>query len=82
MLVQGQRRVAMTGYPQTEPYLRGTGRVIPEPLERTVPVEALMRALLALFEKIVKMSRTLPEDAYVAALNVEEPGGLADLVAS
>ncbi|HUS15729.1 MAG TPA: endopeptidase La [Chloroflexia bacterium] len=82
LLVQGQQRVEITGYSQTAPFLRGTGRVIAEPLERTVPVEALMRTLLGLFEKVVKMSRTLPEDAYVAALNVEEPGGLADLIAS
>ena len=32
-----------------------------------MPVEALMRAVLALFEKVVKLSRTMPEDAYVAA---------------
>ena len=42
----------------------------------------MMRAVLALFEKVVKMSPALPEDAYVAALNVDEPGWLADLVAS
>ena len=43
--------------------------------------EALMRAVLALFEKIVDLNPNLPEDAYVAAMNEKEPGGLADLVA-
>ena len=41
-----------------------------------------MRAVLALFEKVVQLSRSLPEDAYVAAMNAEEPGWLADMVAS
>jgi hypothetical protein len=47
-----------------------------------VATEALMRAVLALFEKVVQLNRNLPDDAYVAAMNVEEPGWLADLVAS
>ena len=41
-----------------------------------------MRAVLALFEKCVKTSKNLPEDHYIAAMNVEDPGRLADLVAS
>jgi ATP-dependent Lon protease len=50
--------------------------------ERTLAVEAMTRAALALFEKVVRLSRTLPDDAYVTALNVEDPGGIADLIAS
>jgi len=42
--------------------------------------EALMRAVLALFEKAVDLNPDLPEDAYVAAMNEREPGNLADLV--
>src|SRR4028119_234968 len=45
-------------------------------------IEALMRAVLALFEKTVKLSRNLSEESYVAAMNVDEPGWLADLIAS
>jgi len=41
-----------------------------------------MRAVLGLFEKCVKSSKNLPEDHFIAAMNVEEPGRLADLVAS
>jgi len=38
--------------------------------------------VLALFEKVVQYSRTLPDDAYIAAMNADEPGWLADLIAS
>ncbi len=82
LLVQGQRRVEITGFTQETPYFRARGRVIAEPAEPSLASEAMMRAVLALFEKVVKMSPALPEDAYVAALNVDEPGWLADLVAS
>ena len=41
-----------------------------------------MRAVLSLFEKVVKLSRTLPDDSYIMAMNVDEPGWLADLIAS
>ena len=50
--------------------------------EKTIAVEAMMRAVLSLFEKVVKLSRTLPDDSYIMAMNVDEPGWLADLIAS
>ena len=55
---------------------------VEESTEKSLPVEALMRAVLSLFEKCVKASKNLPEDHYIAAMNVEEPGRLADLIAS
>ena len=33
--------------------------------------EALMRAVLTLFEKVVRLNDDLPEDAYIAAMNVD-----------
>jgi ATP-dependent Lon protease len=50
--------------------------------DRTIAVEAMMRAVLALYEKVVRLSRSLPDDAYTTAMNVDDPGGLADLIAS
>jgi ATP-dependent Lon protease len=37
--------------------------------------------VLALFEKVVELNRGLPEEAYVFAMNADQPGWLADLVA-
>ena len=81
VLVQGVRRVRILGYEQREPYLVARVEPIVEDTEKTTAVEALMRAVLALFEKTVKASKTTPEEAYIAAMNVDEPGWLADLVA-
>jgi ATP-dependent Lon protease len=82
LLVQGQRRVRVNRYVHTEPFMLVEGEPIEERVEKNPAVEALMRAVLALFEKIVKLSRTLSEESYVAAMNVDEPGWLADLIAS
>ena len=39
-------------------------------------------AVLALFEKVVHLSHSIPEDAYIAAMNADDPGTRADLIAS
>ncbi len=82
ILTQGQRRAEILEFVQTQPYFRARARLIEEPSDKPPATEALMRAVLALFEKVVNLNRSLPEDAYVYAMNIEEPGWLADLVAS
>ncbi|HWQ13874.1 MAG TPA: endopeptidase La [Roseiflexaceae bacterium] len=82
VVVQGQRRMRVTAFVQERPLLRAQATVVYEDGERTIAVEAMMRAVLSLFEKVVKLSRTLPDDSYIMAMNVDEPGWLADLIAS
>ena len=81
MMSQGLRRVQIVEYVHLEPYIRVRALPIYEATERTALTEALMRAVLALFEKVVQLNRNLPEDAYVFAMNIDEPGWLADLMA-
>src|SRR5688572_8990068 len=81
-LVQGQRRVRVVGLVDDEPYLRLKVIPIEEPPHELASIEALMRAVLGLYEKVVKLSRTLPDDHYVAAMNIDQPGWLADFVVS
>ncbi len=82
VLTQGQRRAQIIEFTQIEPYLRARVHLIDDPITKPPATEALMRAVLALFEKVIHLNRALPEDAYVYAMNVTEPGWLADLVAS
>jgi len=81
MLGQGLCRLQIVEYIHLEPYIRVRALPIYETEEKTPLTEALMRAVLALFEKVVQLNRTLPEDAYVFAMNVDGPGWLADLMA-
>ncbi|HQA68584.1 MAG TPA: endopeptidase La [Aggregatilineales bacterium] len=81
-LVQGRRRVVVTGLDTSGPYLRATAQPIPERTEHSTEIKARMRTVLTLFEKCVQLNRSLPEDAYMFALNIEDPSWLADLVAT
>ena len=82
VLAQGRRRVELIEFTQFEPYVRARARVIDETLDWQENTEALMRAVLTLFEKVVTLNRNIPEDAYTYALNIGEPGWIADFVAS
>jgi ATP-dependent Lon protease len=82
VFVQGRRRLRLLKLTKTEPYLMA--RVLPvlDTVEPSLSTEAQMRAVLTLFEKVVRLSRNIPDDAFVMAMNVNEPSWLADLVAS
>ncbi|HEY63425.1 MAG TPA: endopeptidase La [Caldilineae bacterium] len=82
ILCQGRQRVQIEEFTQEEPFLQARGTLIWEEEPEGLPTEALMRAVLALFEKCVELNPNLPEEAYIAAMNVDEPGWLADLIAS
>jgi ATP-dependent Lon protease len=82
ILTQGRQRVRILELVQTEPYIIARANPIIESTKKGLVTEALMRAALALFEKVVQLSADIPEDAYIAALNVDEPGWLSDLIAS
>ncbi|HET7771301.1 MAG TPA: endopeptidase La [Chloroflexota bacterium] len=82
VLVQGQRRMRAIEFIRDEQMLRV--RAVPLPDKEREPADSaeLMKNVLAVFEQCVKLNKNLPEDAYVAAMNVDSPGRLADLVAS
>ncbi len=84
ILVQGRRRVAVVEYLAVEPYFRVRARPIEERETAAVSrqIQAHMRAVLALFEKCARLNHNIPEEAYIYALNIDEPGWLADAIAS
>ena len=82
LLAQGRRRLEIVEFVQWEPYIRVRARPLPALEEWEVTTEALMRAVLAVFEKIVDLNQNLPDEALTFALNIDEPGWLADFIAS
>ncbi|MBV9229333.1 MAG: endopeptidase La [Chloroflexi bacterium] len=82
ILIRGQRRLRRIEYTQYMPYMRVQAEVIPEETEPSMALEALKRAVLALFEKCVKLNTTLSDDAYITAMNIDEPGLMADFIIS
>ncbi len=81
-LVQGRRRVELIEFTQTEPYMRARVRPIFEGIRIDRKTEATMRSVLDLFHRCVQLNRSLPEEAYLFALNIDEPGWLADMIAT
>jgi ATP-dependent Lon protease len=79
-LVQGRRRVELIEFTQLEPYMRARARIVQESLEINRQIDATMRTALELFQKCVDLDRSLPEEAHLYALNIEEPGWLADMI--
>lgn len=82
VLGQGRHRVEIIEFTQWDPYIRVRAKIIYEPTEWQRNTEALMRAVTTLFEKVVSLDRNMPEDAYTFAINIDEPGWLADFIAS
>ena len=42
--------------------------------------DATMRTALEMFQRCVQLDRSLPEEAYLYALNIDDPGWLADMI--
>ena len=82
VLLHGQRRLRRIEYTQHTPFMCVRAEIVDEETERTLEVDALVRATLALFEKCVKLSNALPEEAYITAMNIDQPGWLADFIVS
>ncbi len=82
VLLQGVARIEIVEFTRQEPYLRARVRQLADQGERTPEVEAMHRTLVGLFQRIVSLSPTLPNDLAVTAANLTDPGRLADFVAA
>ncbi len=82
LIVQGLERIRITEYVQTEPYLRAKVEVLPDEEVASVEQEAMMRATLDLFRRLVQLVPHMPEELETAALNAESARQLAYLVAA
>lgn len=81
-LVQGRRRIKVVEFIQEEPFIIVRAKVIEESIEVDKKMDALMRTTRDLFERCVQLDRTLPDEAHLFAINITEPGWLADMIAT
>jgi ATP-dependent Lon protease len=81
-LVQGRRRVEIVKFLRTSPYIKVRARPIYESQTPDREAQALMRSAVDLFERCVQLDRSIPEEAHLFALNISEPGWLADMIAT
>lgn len=79
-LVQGRRRVEIVEYLQEEPFLVVQARPVYETMQVDQQTDATMRTAIEMFQKCVQLDRSLPEEAYLYALNIDDPGWLSDMI--
>ena len=82
LLVQGLERIRVTEWVETEPYLTAKVATIPDVVDETIEVEALMRNVLDQFRRLAELVPSIPGELLTAALNVEDPRQLVYAIAT
>ena len=82
VLVEGLDRGRALEFKEEGGFLKVVAKLIPRQVETGSGIEAVMSKVIAHFEQYVKLSNNLHYDAMLAAVRVEDPGKLADTIAS
>jgi ATP-dependent Lon protease len=82
IIVQGIKRIRVTEFLHTEPYLIGRIEETPVPAAEGIEVEALIRETRDLFKRLVALVPDLPDELAAAADSLNDGLHLAYLVAS
>jgi len=82
VLVEGIARAKARSFISDDPYFLVEVEQYSEEFEKDSEIEALMRSLVYQFEQYVKLSKRIPPETVVSVVNLEEPGRLADIIAS
>src|SRR5258708_1222112 len=81
VLVEGLWRIRIKEYEAQTPYLRAKIEVWKDVKEDSIELAALTRNAQTQFQEIIKLSPAMADQVKIAALNTEDPGHLADLIA-
>ncbi len=83
VLVEGKKRARIKSYvPNEEFYVVEIEEIEEENGQRTSKVEAIMRSVLETFESYAKISKKIPQELMGTVSSIDEPGRLADIIAS
>jgi ATP-dependent Lon protease len=81
-LVQGRRRVKILNILETQPFMIVEAQPVSEDFRITRKMTALMRTSRNLFEQCVGLNDSLPEEAHLFSININDPSWLADMIAT
>jgi ATP-dependent Lon protease len=83
VFTEGNERVHLGEFAQLTPFMTAEFEAIADvDPPQTPEAEALQRNVVSQFQQIVTSSPTLSDDLQTIAINIEEPGRLADFIAS
>src|ERR1700716_817587 len=83
VFTEGNERVHLCEFSQLDSFLAAEYEVLEDVEPKASPeTEALQRNVVSQFQSIVTSSPTLSDDLQTIAINIDEPGRLADFIAS
>lgn len=82
VLVEGLRRFEAKEYVSEDPYLCARVQSVPDVQEETIEMTALARNAQLQFQEILNLSPALSEQVKINAVNTDQAGKLADLIAA
>jgi ATP-dependent Lon protease len=82
VLVEGLERGEIQRFVEDEEYYSVEVSIYKDPEEKSVEEEALMRTMLEYFEQYIKLSKKVSAETYATVSDINEPGRMADIIAS
>ena len=82
LFMQGVQRIRIVEYVESQPYLKAKVEKAQEIIEESVELEGIARNVLTQFKKMISLAPYLPNEIFIAAMNIAEPNNLADFIAS
>ncbi|RID86368.1 endopeptidase La [Peribacillus asahii] len=82
VLVEGLNRAEVSVFYDYETHYGAKIKIYEDDEEKDAEHQALMRTLLDYFEQYIKMSKKITSETFSSTADIEEPGRLADIIAS
>jgi ATP-dependent Lon protease len=73
MVAQGLAKISITRVIQGNPFPKAQVQVLEERAEKNERVEALMRAVMGQYQKMISLIPYIPDEIQAAAMNIEDP---------
>jgi ATP-dependent Lon protease len=82
VLVEGGQRARIVRFAENDAFFQAQAEVIGEKPGTHQEIEALGRTVVAQFEQYIKLNKKIPPEVLVSINQIDDPGKLADTVAS
>jgi ATP-dependent Lon protease len=82
VLVEGLSRGEIVSFMDQDDYVSVKVAITDDADSKDIEEEALMRSLLDYFEQYIKLSKKVSAETYATIADIDEPGSMADLIAS
>jgi len=82
VLVEGLTRARFSSLSNQGTYYAATLELFEDEIEPDIEIQALMRTMLEYFEQYIKLSKKITAETFATVADIEEPGRMADIIAS